>query len=418
MKLFTSTVIAVGGGKGGVGKSFFASNLACGLAKNDLKVILVDADLGGANIHLLFGIKYPERTLSDFLQKKVNTFEEVLLPTQLPNLRLICGASDLLEIANPHYAQKQKLIAAIARLDADAIVIDIGAGASLNNLDFFNTADTGIIVTTPSPTSLQNAYGFLKMSVHRRILGLFPHDSPVKQDLTAAFGDNDAFKNMNKIYELLERIDPPGAGQVRSDLNKDRYRLVVNMATTAEGERVAKALGGVAYQFLDIHLASLGAISYDAQVENSIRKMEPLLLLSDTVLSTTFMHMARTLIDKPGSASPNVPQALEQGEGPGIVAKRESSSRVQLCLHDEVQDQGTKLHVQTEDLGLEKAQIVSLVFSGGQILYSRKFDYHDLLEKNDVQHSVAEQVKVQHRDLLDEIRRGLLNTVPANRKGP
>src|SRR5271169_3293387 len=138
MKLLPSTIIAVGGGKGGVGKSFFASNLACGLAKIGRSVILVDADLAGANIHILFGIKYPERTLGDYLKKNVATLADVLLPTQLPNLSLLCGASDFLELANPHYTQKQKVISEITRLNADMIVIDIGAGASLNNLDFFN----------------------------------------------------------------------------------------------------------------------------------------------------------------------------------------------------------------------------------------------------------------------------------------
>ncbi len=414
MSLLSSTVIAVGGGKGGVGKSFIASNLACALAMNGLSVVLVDADLAGANIHILFGIRYPERTLTDYLKKKVASFSEILLPTPLPNLRLICGASDLLEIANPQYAQKQKLINEIAKLDAQVIVIDIGAGASLNNLDFFNTADIGIIVATPSPTSLQNAYSFIKMAVHRRVLGLFSGDSTLKKELTTAFGNMDTFKSMKQVTTFLEQMDQSAVNQVTSLLNNSSYRLIVNMATETEGERVAKALGSVAYQFLDIHLPSLGAIGYDAAVENSIRKMEPLLITGTSSLNTTFMYMAKKLI-RDRAASKTGSAEHEAFTEPG--SRLESSSRVQLCLHDEVLCQGTRLHVQTEDLGMEKAQIVSLVFSGGQILSSRKTEYHELLGKSELQHTVAERVKAQHNGIVSDIRDGLLNGQLGDRKG-
>ncbi len=141
MPLMSKNIWAVGGGKGGVGKSFIATNLACALASQGYKVTLMDADLGGADVHTLFGIRYPRYTLNDFLKKRVEKFSDILIPTALHNLHLICGASNLLELANPKYAQKQKLIRGISSLNTDFILIDIGAGASLNNLDFFNMAD-------------------------------------------------------------------------------------------------------------------------------------------------------------------------------------------------------------------------------------------------------------------------------------
>ncbi len=410
MKGLANTVIAVGGGKGGVGKSFFASNLACTLAKQGRKVILVDADMAGANIHILFGIKYPERTLGDYLKKKVNAFSDVLLPTMLPNLRLICGASDLLEIANPHYAQKQKIISEIARLEADTIIIDIGAGASLNNLDFFNSADTGVLVTTPSPTALQNAYGFLKMAVHRKVLGLFPGDGPIKRSLAAAFGDSDTYKSMHQVIDMVRQSDPAGAALADALLRESSYRLVVNMAAFKEEQRVAKALCGVAYQYLNVTLASLGSIGYDTEVENSIRKMEPLLLLDNSAITHAFVHMAGKLLEERASSS--------EEKGDDSPVKLLSSSRVQLSLQEELMWRGTKLHVQTEDLGLEKGQIVTLVFSGGLILLSRKSGYLDMLDRHDVQHIVAERVKAQHRTMLADIATGLADDELLKRKGP
>lgn len=414
MNLLPGTVIAVGGGKGGVGKSFFASSIACALALNNRKVVLVDADLAGANIHLFFGIKYPEKTLTDFLKKTTRSFADILLPTPLPNLSLICGASDLLEIANPHYAQKQKLIAEISRLDAEVIIIDIGAGASLNNLDFFNAADTGVIVATPSPPSLQNAYSFLKMAVHRKILGLFPGDSAVKRELTAAFNDCSAFKNMRQVLSLLAGLDPATAESATTLLRESRYRLMVNMSSASEGERVAKALGGVAYQYLNVHLAPLGAIGFDPSVENSIRKMEPLLLSGEATLADLFMDLAAKLLDQRPERVPAPSHLHDLAACP----KFESGSRVQFCLHDEVPFRGMKLHVQTEDFGLEKAQIVTLVFSGGEILVSRKSDYRDIVAASDVQHVVATRVKAQHQRMLVDIHEELLVDELLRRKGP
>ena len=417
MKLLPTKVIAVGGGKGGVGKSVISSNIACGLARGERKAILIDGDLAGANIHILFGIKVPEKTLGDFLQKKVPAFTDVLLPTPLPNLHLICNASDLLEIANPLFAQKKRVIGALAKLDANAIVIDIGAGASLNNLDFFNAADIGIIVTTPSPTSLQNAYSFLKMAVHRKILSHFAAEPAVKSELTAAFNDPDSYKSMKQIIDLLERLDRAAADRINALLGESCYKLIVNMATTQEGDKVARAIGGVARSYLNINLTYLGSIAFDTAVENSIRKMEPLLLAEDSAFTDTFMRMTRKLFDHGLPDWQTSSRSSDSLGTPGQGPKLTSISRVQLCLHDEVSNRDLKLHVQTEDLGIDKAQIVSLVFSGGQLLHSRRLDYREILNENDVQHNVAERVKKLHRSVLTDIKSGILDKELGQKNG-
>lgn len=403
MKLLASNVIAVGGGKGGVGKSFFASNIACALALRGQTTILVDADLAGANIHTLFGINYPEKTLSDYFKKKVESFSDVLLSTPLPNLKLICGASDLIEIANPKYGQKQKVINEITRLNADTVIIDIGAGANLNNLDFFNAADIGVIVTTPSPPSLQNAYSFLKLAVHRKILTAFLGTPDLKTEVSAALGD-ESYKTMKKLMEFIEHRDATLAEKVRTSLSESRYHLMVNMATAAEGSRVSQTLGSVAYQYLDVHLGFLGAIGFEVTVENSMRKMEPLLLSNEAAVSDLFMDMAAKLFASPTQ----LPSLSRSASGTATAPKIKSNSAVQTSLHDEAFYQGTKLHVQTEDFGIEKAQILTLVFSGGEILFARKTEYHDVLNNTDLQHAVAERLKGQHLAVLADIRSGAL----------
>ena len=82
---------AVGGGKGGVGKSAVASSLACAIAGTGRRCTLIDADLGGANLHTLLGVPRPRRTLSHFLSGEVQSLADLLVPTSVPNLSLVSG---------------------------------------------------------------------------------------------------------------------------------------------------------------------------------------------------------------------------------------------------------------------------------------------------------------------------------------
>jgi len=295
MKSFQGQTWAIGGGKGGVGKSFIASNLACAMALKGYKVVLVDADLAGANLHTLFGIRYPEKTLTHFLKKEVTRFSEILQPTPLPNLHLICGAPAFLEIANPKYQQKQKLIRAMAGLDCDVTIIDIGAGSNFNNLDFFNMADRGILVTSPTPTALQNSYAFLKLAVNRRLVNLLASRSFIKQEIAAALSGKGEVKNIFEILNLARSIDKEAGDKLMKALIQMQADLIVNMATEKEGEKIAETMASTAYRFLRIRLPHLGHIPFDRVVEDSIRRMQPIQLAEANPITGIFTSMAEQL---------------------------------------------------------------------------------------------------------------------------
>src|SRR5262245_28766745 len=101
-------VWALGGGKGGVGKSVITANLAIALARRGQRCVVVDADLGGGNLHTIFGVRKPHRTLSDFLSREVSELSEVLCDTTIPNLSLVSGARAFLAMANPKHSQKER----------------------------------------------------------------------------------------------------------------------------------------------------------------------------------------------------------------------------------------------------------------------------------------------------------------------
>ncbi|MBY0415081.1 MAG: P-loop NTPase, partial [Bdellovibrionales bacterium] len=160
---------AIGGGKGGVGKSLVTANLAICLALMGHKVAAIDLDLGGANLHTCLGVPIPDKTLSDYLSKKVRTLTELLTPTAINNLFIISGAQDDLGIANLKQMHKAKLLNQFNELPVDYVLLDLGAGTTFNTIDFFIAADQGIITTLPEPTSIENSYRFIKTVYHRKL---------------------------------------------------------------------------------------------------------------------------------------------------------------------------------------------------------------------------------------------------------
>ena len=122
----SKNIIAVGGAKGGVGKSMFAANLAVGLALLGQKVVRADLDLGGADVHLYAGVKSLDKTWHDFLDKKVDSIKDILTPTAFEGLSLIGGDSKRLGSANLPYLQKLKIMRHLKALETDFLVFDLG----------------------------------------------------------------------------------------------------------------------------------------------------------------------------------------------------------------------------------------------------------------------------------------------------
>jgi len=173
------TIFAVGGGKGGVGKSIFSIALGTVLAQKGNSVILVDLDLGASNLHTYIGITKKTPTIADFILRKVSSLEDVIVETSLKDLRLISGAEFLPGMANPAHWMKLKIMRHIRALQADVIIIDLGAGVHFNTLDFFSMANRGIIITAAEPGAVMNAYSFIKGALFRKLQNVFRHHATI-----------------------------------------------------------------------------------------------------------------------------------------------------------------------------------------------------------------------------------------------
>lgn len=279
----TPTVWAVGGGKGGVGKSVISTLIAFWLSRSGKSTVLMDMDLGGANVHTLMGIRNPSRTLNDFVTKKVKSLDDVCIASEVDGLKLIVGAGEILSLANPKFAQKIKIIRAVYGLDADHVILDLGAGASFNILDFFLTAEKQISVVTPQPTSIQNAYAFLRSAVYRRLSQLTRRDPSLMTLIQTAMNPKNELQ-MRTIKELCQVIEElEGAGSVealKKEIARIRPLVITNMARDPNDKNAGRIVQLVAEKYLTIQADAACAVSYDRQVDQMISEMTPLVQLN------------------------------------------------------------------------------------------------------------------------------------------
>lgn len=217
-------IITISSGKGGVGKTNIAINLAIAFAQIGKKVIVMDADLGLANVNVILGI-IPKYNLYHVL-KKQKTLRDIIVDTEY-GIQIIAGASGFYQLASLEEDERSGFVNNLKGLAyADIILIDTGAGVSPNVLTFLRGADDAIIITTPEPTAITDAYGIIK--------------------------------------------------SISTEANGPIIRLVVNRVNTImEGKKVSDRVINIAGQFLNIKVNNLGFVFEDSVVQRAVIKQDP-----------------------------------------------------------------------------------------------------------------------------------------------
>ncbi len=294
----------MGGGKGGIGKTLVSVNLGVALAQAGMRVLLVDADLGGANLHTCLGIGQPSATLSDFVRSNKVPIENIIIPTGVPQLSLIAGAQDVLDAANIKYAQKQKLLRSLLAQPVDYLLLDLGAGTSFNTLDFFLVADHGVLVVLPEPTAVENAYRFVKAAFFRRLQQVeaqYGIEDLVESALTTREG---ALRTPHDFIAQVRQHDPAAGARLERDLQSFRIRLVVNQARTDADMSVGNAVVSAWKKFFGLEMDDLGAIRYDDEAWRAVRKRRPILLEKpDSPAALGLQRIAGRILTLDGNAS-------------------------------------------------------------------------------------------------------------------
>jgi len=270
---------AVGGGKGGVGKSFFTSNLGVFLAEKGYRVVLADMDLGGANLHTWLGVNNPERGISEFVAHQVERIDQLLLNTTIPRLKLISGARDGVEIANLKHTQKLRFIRALKKLQADYVLLDLGAGTAYNTIDFFLLADTQLLVVVPEPTSIENAYRFIKNSFYRQLR--HQSDTAGMRDLVNDMLRVDNPYGIRTPKELIAHLRQRGGEFARFiDFQVESFcpQMVLNQVRNQNDIRIGAAMENACQKYFGLKLRFLGHIEHDEVVWQSVLQRRPVLL--------------------------------------------------------------------------------------------------------------------------------------------
>ena len=162
-------IIAVGGGKGGIGKSVVCTNLAIGIALSGQKVVLMDTDFGASNLHAMLAINNPVHGFQDLFNENSPNTQSLLIDTGISNLKFVSGAGDNPGSANIDTDKVNKVISFIKKLQADTILLDLGPGTNFNVIDFFNISTQNVVLTTPEITSVMKTFSFIRSVIFRRI---------------------------------------------------------------------------------------------------------------------------------------------------------------------------------------------------------------------------------------------------------
>ncbi|MDH5640160.1 MAG: P-loop NTPase [Nitrospira sp.] len=267
-----ATLISVASGKGGVGKSVVSTNLALALAKAGRRTILADLDVGGADAHIMVGELNPSVTLTDFLERRVAGLNDVTIPVTFhPNLRLLAGTGNTLATANMAYASKKRLMKQFHDLEADIVVIDIGAGTNYHALDFFLMADVHVAVATPEPTSVLDLYRFIKLAAIRRVLSCFLARSPMSEVLSSR-----DFVSVEEVMEVAGATDEAGRDVAAAALQSFRPGLVINRVSGGSQINVLY-LRKILHQYVGGDLTLLGEIPDDPTVGQAVKKFLPIM---------------------------------------------------------------------------------------------------------------------------------------------
>jgi flagellar biosynthesis protein FlhG len=261
----------IGGGKGGSGKSFLTCTLGLLLAGLGKRTLIIDLDLGAANLHTFLNVPYPTKSLSDFIRKKNSPLESIVLETPVPDLFLISGANDTLDVANLPYEQKIKTMRAIAKLNYDCILLDLGAGTSFNPLDFFLISQNGIFIATPEPTSVENVYRLIRAIYFRRIRQYFTvADFKVLEDATVRLFGDGASAKPEYIMQTVKKTYPEIGLKLENDFAAYKFKLIINQLHKQDDAGLGPQICRLVDKHLGIKIVFSGNIAYDEHVHDAI----------------------------------------------------------------------------------------------------------------------------------------------------
>ena len=288
---------AVGGGKGGVGKSLISANFALTLARRGRSVVAIDLDLGGSNLHTCLGIDPPKAGVGDWAMGRVQDVSEIMNQVA-PGLKIISGSADPVQITELMENRRKDLAQMISKIEADDVIIDLGAGTHDFTIEFFNLADEGILSILPEPTSVENAYRFIKAVFYNR-LKQADVSSGIKEVIDAAMDQKNilGIRTPNDLFAIVERLDPQAATALRNAVKTLQPNIVINQVRSQVDIDVGRAICSVCRRYFGMELKYAGYIDYDNSVWKAVRNKKAVIQeYPYSVLANRIEHLTKALL--------------------------------------------------------------------------------------------------------------------------
>ena len=281
-------VLAVGGGRGGVGKSTLAVNLAVYFAQLGRAVILVDADPSGAELHTHFGLSPQlfDPNSDDNLDAELRT-----VATPVPGLLLMPQLYTTGSTVPVRPGRKAHFARRLRQLEADYVILDLGAGTAPPTLDLFLSADIGVCVTAPEPPSIEATYRFARALFLRRLRRMLIKDRFRLRMVDRVLGELPPLPAPLDVVHALARYDTVIAEMAASELGRLRPRLVVNGIRLRQDIDLGSAICDMSQRYLGVTMDQVGQIDQDDSVWLSVVRKRPIMIDSPT--SKSARHLER-----------------------------------------------------------------------------------------------------------------------------
>jgi flagellar biosynthesis protein FlhG len=305
-------MLAVGGGRGGVGKSLIAQNLAVYFAQLGKSVVLVDLDPTGANVHAQFGLSAHAHAPTD---DTADELSKSLVATNIPGLSLLPGPHDAIEPPLQLRAgRKSRWLTRLRALPTDYLIIDVGPGQSHMALDVMLAADIGICVTVPEPPAIEATYRFVRAAYRRKLRRALVKDRFRLSLVDRATKEIGRLPSPLDLIRLLAKTDRSLAELAWTEAHRIHLYLTVNQTRVRNDLELASAMSGLARRHYAVTLDELGWVEHDDTVWLAVRRRRPLLVDSPTSKAArNIERLARRVIaltaPAPGPKEPPSPLA-------------------------------------------------------------------------------------------------------------
>jgi len=292
-------VWAFGGGKGGTGKSALAASVGFQLSRLGKRVVLVDADFGGANLHTCLGMAPPARSLLDLVRDGGTVADEYAVSTPYPNLRLIGGRVDEGAGSLP-VGWGARLSTALRALPVDLVILDLGAGVAPETIEVMNLADVKVVVAVPEPSSIENVVSVLRSLCLQRLVQRLPSNEVRRRLLAVQSGESAGrVRGVSDMLREIEAADPSLLAAARALIEEMAITLVTNQVRDDADRKFGAQTAAVVRRHFGLPMTYAGFVHHDDAVWRTLRRGKMFMVdASRSRAAEDIRRLARNLLQR------------------------------------------------------------------------------------------------------------------------